>query len=58
MLDAPKDSPPDLNVRYCPGCKFVITTEETLLSLHNFTCPRCRQHRLSDFESPKPRGSI
>jgi len=41
--------PPIVTARICPGCGFGVTQIGASHLSYNFMCPRCGEHKISEF---------
>jgi len=45
--------PPGVAFRICPECSYMVTQEEAVLIKFNLVCPRCKKHKLDEFQPIK-----
>jgi uncharacterized paraquat-inducible protein A len=41
---------PAVTQRYCPGCAYLVSQVEIEAMRFNLSCPRCQQHKMSEFK--------
>lgn len=36
---------------YCPKCGYIITVQEKMYVMYDYTCPRCHKKKIGEFKT-------